>query len=330
MPTADHLLKQLGYDTLGTIGEGAYSNVKMATSRNHQRTVAIKVIDKKKVSADYARKFLPRELAILRKVKHPTVITAFEIIEISNYPQFIVTELCVSDLMQFVLNAVRLSAEMARHLFRQIARGLRYLHNHHMAHRDLKCENVLITSDINAKISDLSFGIMFDGNSSSVCTTYCGSPQYASPEFNACNQGKHRLQVIVPFHKTFECLYEFIQRSIWKCAIQPLNFPTGLWMVRSMEGYSGSKHCQNLLIHMRRKGQTLVTFYNFWNTISAYDFHHQFLYCSFCSHVGNGECFRPAGEYVNNHRTIFIPSRLRPRDDVHCYEQTFGWFRTQV
>ncbi|XP_069621445.1 testis-specific serine/threonine-protein kinase 6 [Ranitomeya imitator] len=182
MPTADHLLKQLGYDTLGTIGEGAYSNVKMATSRNHQRTVAIKVIDKKKVSADYARKFLPRELAILRKVKHPTVITAFEFIEISNYPQFIVTELCVSDLMQFVLNAVRLSAEMARHLFRQIARGLRYLHNHHMAHRDLKCENVLITSDINAKISDLSFGIMFDGNSSSVCTTYCGSPQYASPE----------------------------------------------------------------------------------------------------------------------------------------------------
>ncbi|XP_077137144.1 testis-specific serine/threonine-protein kinase 6 [Ranitomeya variabilis] len=185
MPTADHLLKQLGYDTLGTFGEGAYSNVKMATSRNHQRKVAIKVIDKKKVSAENARKLLPHELAILRKVKHPTVITAFEF-EISNYPQFIVMELCVSDLMQFVLNAVRLSAEMARHLFRQIARGLRYLHKHHMAHRDLKCENVLITSDINAKISDLSFGIMFDGNSSSLCTTYCGCPQYASPEVLHC------------------------------------------------------------------------------------------------------------------------------------------------
>ncbi|CAJ0962397.1 unnamed protein product [Ranitomeya imitator] len=90
-----------------------------------------------------------------------------------------------------------------------------------------------------------------------------------------------------------------------------------LWMVRSMEGYSGSKHCQNLLIHMRRKVRALVTFYDFWNTISAYNFHHQFLRWGLCSHVGNGECFWPTGEHVDNHQTIFIPSGLRQRDVVH-------------
>ncbi|CAJ0965297.1 unnamed protein product [Ranitomeya imitator] len=34
-------------------------------------------------------------------------------------------------------------------------------------------------------------------------------------------------------------------------------------------------------------------------------------------HVGNGECFWPIGEHIDNHQTIFIPSRLRQRDVVH-------------
>ncbi|XP_056408056.1 testis-specific serine/threonine-protein kinase 6 isoform X2 [Hyla sarda] len=63
----------------------------------------------------------------------------------------------------------------------KITLAIKYLHEHHVTHRDLKCENVLITSDHNAKITDFSFGTMLP-NHSTLCTTYCGSAAYASPE----------------------------------------------------------------------------------------------------------------------------------------------------
>ncbi|KAM4053355.1 testis-specific serine/threonine-protein kinase 6 isoform 1-T2 [Anomaloglossus baeobatrachus] len=181
MSTVDLLLEKLGYNTLCTIGEGAYSKVKMATSRKHHCKVAIKVIDKKKVPAEYTVKFLPRELDILRQVRHPNVITAFEFIEISNRLQFIVMELCHTDLLQLVQSTGPLSDNMAKSLFSQITGAIQYLHERHMAHRDLKCENILITSDHNAKITDLSFGTILP-NDSKLCTTYCGTLAYASPE----------------------------------------------------------------------------------------------------------------------------------------------------
>ncbi|XP_073519271.1 testis-specific serine/threonine-protein kinase 6 [Phyllobates terribilis] len=181
MSIADRLLEKLGYNTLCTIGEGAFSKVKMATSRKHQCRVAIKVIDKTKAPAEYTMKYLPRELDILRRVRHPNVITSFEFIEINNGLQFIVMELCLTDLLALVQSTGWLPAEKARSLFKQITKAVQYLHKHHVAHRDLKCENVLITSDHNAKITDFSFGTRFT-NSSNLCTTYCGSPAYASPE----------------------------------------------------------------------------------------------------------------------------------------------------
>ncbi|KAM3936784.1 testis-specific serine/threonine-protein kinase 6 [Leptodactylus fuscus] len=181
MSTVDLLLRELGYNTLCTIGEGAYSKVKMAISNKYHCKVAIKVIDKRKIPAEYSKKFLPRELDILRNVRHANVITVFEFIEINNGLQFIVMELCLTDLLQLVQNAGRLSDGKARSLFRQITKAIKYLHEHNVAHRDLKCENVLITSGHNAKITDFSFGIIFP-HDSQLCTTYCGSAAYASPE----------------------------------------------------------------------------------------------------------------------------------------------------
>ncbi|KAG9486495.1 hypothetical protein GDO78_006719 [Eleutherodactylus coqui] len=181
MAAVDDLLRELGYNTLRTIGEGAYSKVKMATSSKYNCKVAIKIIDKRKVPTVYTTKFLPCELDILRKIRHPNIIMAFEFIEISNGLHFIVMELCLTDLLQLVQKADRLSDVNARRLFKQMTKAIKYLHEHHVAHRDLKCENILITSDHNAKITDFSFGIMFP-NGSELCTTYCGSPGYASPE----------------------------------------------------------------------------------------------------------------------------------------------------
>ncbi|KAM4710562.1 testis-specific serine/threonine-protein kinase 6 [Discoglossus pictus] len=181
MSTSDSLLRDLGYKVGSTIGEGTYSKVKVATSKKYKGKVAIKVLDRRRAPPDFVSKFLPRELAILRGIRHPHVVHVFEFIEVNNGLQFIVMELCSTDLLQLVQRSGRVAAPQARRLFGQIVSALRYLHEHHVVHRDLKCENVLLTEDHRVKLTDFGFGRKSLGPTD-LCTTYCGSAAYAPPE----------------------------------------------------------------------------------------------------------------------------------------------------
>ena len=180
--SGDKLLSELGYKLGRTIGEGSYSKVKVATSKKYKGTVAIKVVAGRRAPPDFVNKFLPRELSILRGVRHPHIVHVFEFIEVCNGKLYIVMEAAATDLLQAVQRNGRIPGGQARDLFAQIAGAVRYLHDHHLVHRDLKCENVLLSPDERrVKLTDFGFGRQAHGYPD-LSTTYCGSAAYASPE----------------------------------------------------------------------------------------------------------------------------------------------------
>ncbi|XP_030075226.1 testis-specific serine/threonine-protein kinase 6 [Microcaecilia unicolor] len=181
MSSTDTLLMDLGYKVGKTIGEGSYSKVKVATSKKYKGNVAIKVLDRRKAPPDFVTKFLPRELAILRAIRHPHVVQVFEFIEVNNGKHYIVMELASTDLLQLVQKSGHIGPAQARQMFAQLVSAVRYLHEHHVVHRDLKCENVLLTEQLQVKLTDFGFGRKSQGYPE-LCSTYCGSAAYAPPE----------------------------------------------------------------------------------------------------------------------------------------------------
>lgn len=73
-----------------------------------------------------------------------------------------------------------MSAQSAKFYFVEILLGLEYIHSMGIAYRDLKPENVLIDIDGHIKLAD--FGLSKHIQSNAFTNSFCGSPEYMSPE----------------------------------------------------------------------------------------------------------------------------------------------------
>lgn len=175
------VLAQCGFKIRETLGSGSYAVVKSAFSEKHNREVAIKIISRKRAPSEYLFKFLPRELEVVRILKHPNIITFYQAIETDKNTYLVMEKASRGDLLTEVKQQKFIKEPLSGIWFWQLADGIEYCHNHQVAHRDLKCENLLLDDRQNIKITD--FGFARGGISKNILSdTYCGSYAYAPPE----------------------------------------------------------------------------------------------------------------------------------------------------
>lgn len=179
------LLERYGYAISDFLGKGSYAIVRKANSKRYKKEVAIKIICKKKAPEDFLTKFLPREIRVLKKIRHNNVLSLLEVIE-TNTRMYIITDLAANgDLLEYIRSHGALAEEQAREMFRQLVNGILYIHQNEIVHRDLKCENILLDKELNLIISDFGFAkdnIVTATGKKKLSHTYCGSYAYAPPE----------------------------------------------------------------------------------------------------------------------------------------------------
>jgi len=73
------VLEDHGYRILKMLGKGSYASVKLAYSDRHQTNVAVKIIKKRDAPVEYLDKFLPREISIVKMLKHPNLIVFLQV-----------------------------------------------------------------------------------------------------------------------------------------------------------------------------------------------------------------------------------------------------------
>ena len=175
-------LKQIGNYQLGQeIGSGAFGKVLLGKHITTEEKVAIKILDKIKLSKtpdDY--QLVKQELSILKIVKHKYIVRLFEILETSRYI-FIVMEYCEGgDIMNYIISKGRLSENESLKFFHQLINALFYLHSQSIAHRDVKIDNLLLDSNKDLKLID--FGLSTKYKEDELLNQPCGTIVYAAPE----------------------------------------------------------------------------------------------------------------------------------------------------
>ncbi|XP_018431587.1 PREDICTED: NUAK family SNF1-like kinase 1 [Nanorana parkeri] len=168
------------YQLMETLGKGTYGKVKKAIDKSTGMLVAVKSIQKDKITDELDRVHLQREIEITALLKHEHIIQVFEVFESSEKIIIVMEYASNGELYDFINNKHQIPESEARRFFRQIVSAVHYCHKNGIVHRDIKLENILLDENLNVKLAD--FGLSNLYYKKQVLETYCGSPLYASPE----------------------------------------------------------------------------------------------------------------------------------------------------
>ncbi|KAI0944485.1 hypothetical protein AcW1_002180 [Taiwanofungus camphoratus] len=165
--------KKLGSGSFGNVYKGVYLGI----------DVAIKEV---LPSSDYdVSKYFEREWRLMKEARHPNVVLYLGLSQAPDGRIFIISEYIENGNLRMYIHDKnkpfpwRLRLSFAT----DIARALAYLHARKCIHRDLKGENLLVTSNGRLKITDFGFArIAARNEEESKRLTFCGTDSYMSPE----------------------------------------------------------------------------------------------------------------------------------------------------
>ena len=166
------------------LGKGAFGKVYLGLHRLTGLKVAIKAIDKSIIQDEKTRRKVFQEVYVMKKVNHPNVIKLLEVFESNRHLMIVLEYAGGGDLLQLVKSRGYLSETEGKHVFSQVIDAVKACHVKNIIHRDVKLDNLLITTDFTCiKLCD--FGVGRSVKPGEKIFDQCGTPAYLAPEIVA-------------------------------------------------------------------------------------------------------------------------------------------------
>ncbi|KAF9383697.1 hypothetical protein CPB97_006247 [Podila verticillata] len=164
------------------LGKGNFATVSKARNKKTNTMYAVKIVKKGRDFNERAAKCLEREIGILMGVSHPNLIKISQVFNEQSQYYIVMEYASDGELFDLIIDRSRFSESEARHVFKQVLSGVKYLHDRGIVHRDLKPENILVSdkASLTIKISDFGLANMISHNMA--LNTMCGTASYIAPE----------------------------------------------------------------------------------------------------------------------------------------------------
>lgn len=168
------------YEIVGKVGTGGMSDVYKAKDHILGRFVAIKVL-KQEFSEDvnFVTKFRT-EAQSAAGLEHPNIVNIYDVGSEEGIYYIVMEYVEGITLKTYIEKKGQLSYKEAVSIAIQVGRGIEAAHNKHIVHRDIKPQNVIISTEGKVKVTD--FGIARAANSNTIHSDVMGSVHYTSPE----------------------------------------------------------------------------------------------------------------------------------------------------
>ncbi len=179
--SVEKILSEVNFKMGKKLGEGMFSTVKLGTHSLTNEQVAIKILEKTKITKIEDKERIKREIEIMKKLKHYNIAKLYTVID-AKYSIYLVQEYVQGkELLEYINKKGKLSENEACKFFHQIISALDYIHKCGIAHRDFKPENIIVTNNNQIlKIIDFGLGNIYEKGQ--LLKTACGSPCYVPPE----------------------------------------------------------------------------------------------------------------------------------------------------
>ena len=172
------------YEIISRIGSGGMADVYKAQDHKLNRSVAVKVLKPEfREDTSFVAKF-QKEAQAAAMLSHPNVVNVFDVGEDRGL-YYIVMELIEGiTLKNYIAKKGKLSVKEATSIAIQVSLGLEAAHNRGIIHRDVKPQNIIISTDGKVKLSDFGIAKAINSNSSTntITANVMGSVHYSSPE----------------------------------------------------------------------------------------------------------------------------------------------------
>lgn len=170
-----------------------------------------------------------REIQILRKLSHPCIIRLHDLSTYTTSLAIVLDFMAGGDLLERIQKSLYLNESISKCLFYQICRGVEYLHEQQVTHRDLKPDNILLaTSDAQTLVRISDFGLSRIARNNSAMATCCGTEIYLAPEVRARTNYTNKVDIWSLGIVLYNCLcgqYPFLADDLVKI----VRFQQDIW-----------------------------------------------------------------------------------------------------